>query len=263
MSDEAIYVAASGALVQEARLEVLSNNLANINTIGFKEDRAVFSNYLPGDQNRIIGTDPELLFSGDPETLFPYLQSNTQVQFEGTQTSFEQGQLKMTGNPLDFAVYGNGFFCVEDPDGTPKYTRNGTFSLNGKGNLVTHNGLIVLGQNGNKITLNSTDISVDEEGNISEDGVLIETLKIVDFDKPHFLVKAGDTLFARADDTVREKDAEDFQIRHGFSELSNVNPIKVMTEMIEVHRAFESYQKIIRTLDETVSESLNKIGSSV
>ena len=263
MGDEAIYVAASGALVQEARLEVLSNNLANINTIGFKEDRAVFSNYLPGDQVRITSTDPELEFTGDPETLFPYLQSSTQVQFEGTQTSFEQGQLKMTGNPLDFAVSGNGFFCVEDVDGTTKYTRNGTFSLNEKGNLVTQNGLIVLGRNGNEITLEGSDFSVDERGNISADGVHTDTLKIVDFDKPYSLIKAGDTLFSPVNDTVSEITPEGFNIRQGFTELSNVNPIKIMTEMIEVHRAFESYQKIMRTLDETVSESLNKIGSPV
>jgi len=263
MGDEAIYVAASGALVQESRLEVLSNNLANINTTGFKEDRAVFSNYLPGDQVRITSTDPNLEFTGDPETLFPYLQSSTQVQFEGTQTSFDQGQLKMTGNPLDFAISGNGFFCVEDADGNTKYTRNGTFALNENGTLVTQNGLTVLGRSGNDITLESADVLVDEKGHISVDGDPIDTLKIVDFDKPHPLVKAGDTLFSPVNDTVSEITAENFNVRHGFIELSNVNPVKIMTEMIEVHRAFESYQKIMRTMDETVSQSLNEIGSPV
>lgn len=262
MSDEAIYSAASGALVQEARLEVLTNNLANINTIGYKEDRAVFSNYIPGDQNRPTSTDPDSLDFEDPLTLFPYLESNSQVKFEGTKTSFEQGPLRKTENPLDFAIFGNGFFCVEDVDGNLKYSRKGNFSINEDGSLVTQDGLTVLGKNGGEITLTGSNISVDEAGNISSDGNQIDTIKIIDFDKPFPLIKEGGTLFAPANETVQEIDAEDYQVRQGFTELSNVDPIKVMTEMIEVHRAFESYQRVMRTMDETVSKSVNTIGRS-
>ncbi len=260
MSDEAIYTAASGALVQEARLEVLSNNLANINTIGYKEDRAVFSNYIPGDQNRNTSTDPDMLDSEDPLTLFPYLESNSQVQFQGTKTSFEQGTLRQTENTLDFAIFGSGFFCVEDGDGNLKYSRKGNFSINEDGALVTQDGLKVLGKNGGEITLTGRSISVDEEGNISSDGSQIGIIKIIDFDKPYSLIKEGDSLFSPANETVREIDAEEYQLKQGYTELSNVDPIKVMTEMIEVHRAFESYQRVIKTMDETVSNSLNSIG---
>ena len=260
MSDEAIYSAASGALVQEARLEVLSNNLANINTIGYKEDRSVFSNYMPGDQNRNTGTDPDLVDPEDPLTLFPYLDINSQVKFEGTKTSFEQGPLRQTENTLDFAIFGNGFFCVEDGDGNLKYSRKGNFSINEDGALITQGGLTVLGKNGGEITLTGKNISVDEDGNISSDGNQINTIKIIDFDKPYSLIKEAGTLFAPANETVKEIDAEDYQLRQGFTELSNVDPIKVMTEMIEVHRAFESYQRIMKTMDETVSGSLNEIG---
>ncbi len=271
MSDEAIYSAASGALVQEARLEVLSNNLANINTIGYKEDKAVFSNYMPGDQNRTTSTDPDLVDPEDPSTFFPYLESNSQVKFEGTKTSFEQGPLRRTGNALDFAIFGNGFFCVEDGDGNQKYSRKGNFSINEDGDLITQGGLIVVGKNGGKITLTGKNISVDgkgnisvnKEGDISSGGTKVGSIKIIDFDKPYSLIKEGGTLFAPANETVKEIDAEDYQVRQGFTELSNVDPIKVMTEMIEVHRAFESYQKIMKTMDETVSGSLNKIGSPV
>jgi flagellar basal-body rod protein FlgF len=260
MSEEAIYVAASGALVQEARLEVLSNNLANINTIGFKEDRAVFSNYLPGEQNGTTGSENDLLASAESETLLPYRLSNTQVKLDGTRTSFEQGQIRQTGNQLDFAISGNGFFCVETLEGDQRYTRKGNFTRNEEGSLVTQDGLTVLNKNGRAITLDGNNISVDAEGNISEDGVHRDTLNIVDFDDPYSLVKSGDTSFAPADATVRGRDAEDFQVVQSGIELSNVNPIKVMTEMIEVHRAFESYQKIIKSMDETVSGSLNEIG---
>jgi len=260
MSEEAIYVAASGALVQEARLEVLSNNLANINTIGFKEDRAVFSNYLPAEQNGTTVSDNDLLVSEKPETLFPYRLSNTQVKLDGTRTSFEQGQIRQTSNQLDFAISGNGFFCVETLEGDQRYTRKGNFTLNEEGTLVTQDGLIVLNKNGREITLEGNNISVDAEGNISEDGLHSDTFNIVDFDNPYSLVKSRDTSFAPSDATVIGRDAEDFQVLQGSIELSNVNPIKVMTEMIEVHRAFESYQKIIKSMDETVSGSLNEIG---
>ncbi len=262
MGDEAIYSAASGALVQAARLEVLSNNLANINTVGYKEDRAIFRNYMPGNENSTTGIDPDLVDSEESLNSLRYLESNSQVKFEGTKTSFEQGPLRQTENPLDFAIFGNGFFCVEDGDGNLKYSRKGTFSINEDGDLVTQDGLTVLEKNGGEITLTGNAISVDEEGNISSDGNLVGTIKIIDFDKPYSLIKEGGTLFAPANETVKEIDAEDYQVRQGFSELSNVNPIKVMTEMIEVHRAFESYQRVMRTMDETVSKSVNTIGRS-
>ena len=118
----------------------------------------------------------------------------------------------------------------------------------------------MLNKNGREITLDGNNISVDADGNISEDGLQRDSFNIVDFDNPYSLIKSGDTSFAPADPNVRGKDAEDFQVLQSSIELSNVNPIKVMTEMIEVHRAFESYQKIIKSMDETVSGSLNEIG---
>ena len=261
MSEDAIYVAASGALVQEARLQVLSNNLANINTIGFKEDRAVFSNYLRDDNNESAEDMNGLLVSEDLETLFPYRLSNNQVKFEGTRTSFEQGQIRNTGNLLDFAISGKGFFCVESTDGDLRYTRKGNFTRNEEGRLVTQDGFAVLGHNGKEITVEGNNISVDAEGNISVDGYKENRFKIVEFEDPHALVKTGDTLFMTANPSISEKEGDNFQVQQGAIELSNVNPIKIMTDMIEVHRAFESYQRIIKSMDETVSGSLNDIGS--
>jgi flagellar basal-body rod protein FlgG len=263
MGDEAIYVAASGALVQEMRLEVLSNNLANIETVGFKEDRSVFSNYISGDQNRITNPDPEFLDSEEPLTVFPYLPVNDHVKFEGTKINFSQGSIRQTGNRLDFALEGNGFFCVETPTGIEQYTRKGNFKLNGEGNLVTQDGLPVLGSRGASINIDGKDITVDEKGNISVDGTQVDTLKVVNFDQPYSLIKAGDSLFFPADPAVTATEADDVRVSQGSVELSNVNPVKVMTEMIEVHRAFESYQKVIRSMDDVVSESINEVGRVV
>jgi flagellar basal-body rod protein FlgF len=263
MGDEAIYVAASGALVQEMRLEVLSNNLANIETVGFKEDRSVFSNYISGDQNRITSPDPDLLDSEEPLTVFPYLPVNDYVKFEGTKINFSQGSIRQTGNSLDFALEGKGFFCVETPAGVEQYTRKGTFQLNGEGKLVTQDGLTVLGNGGGDITINGKNVTVDEKGNISVDGTRGDTLKVVDFDQSYSLIKAGNSLFIPADPAVTATEADGVKVSQGSIELSNVDPIKVMTEMIEVHRAFESYQKVIRSMDEVVSASINTVGSVV
>lgn len=263
MSDEAIYVAASGAVVQEMRLEVLSNNLANINTVGFKEDRAVFSSYIPGDQNRITTTDPDQMIFEEPETIFPYLLSNTQVKFEGTQTSFLQGPLRHTGNTLDFALDGKGFFCFKTTQNIVQYSRKGNFTLDQDGTLVTQEGMPVLNTNGGKIVITGKNISVDEDGNISVDGTQVDSLKIVGFEQPNSLVKVGDTSFILSDPAVSENAPEGFKVKQGFIELSNVDPIRVMTEMIEVHRAFESYQKIMKSMDETVAKSISEVGSPV
>lgn len=263
MGDEAIYVAASAALVQEMRLEVLSNNLANIETVGFKEDRSVFSNYIFGDQNRSTSTEPEMLVSEEPATLFPYLPTNTIVKFEGTKINFSQGSIRQTGNRLDFALHGEGFFCVETPAGNQHYTRKGNFKLNEEGLLVTQDGMRVLGKNGGDIEITGRNVTVDEKGNISVDGLQIDTIKIVNFDQPHSLIKVGDSSFIPAEAGSIETEAEGFTLSQGFIELSNVDPIKVMTEMIEVHRAFESYQKVIKSMDEVVSESINEVGETV
>jgi flagellar basal-body rod protein FlgF len=256
---ETMNVAASGALVQQMRLEVLSNNLSNINTIGFKEDRSVFSAYLPGSPEPIKGISEMALVSGNQGSLNRYLPSNFHVEFEGTKTSFSPGQLKHTGNELDLALDGNGFFCVKTPEGV-QYTRKGNFSLNKDGVLATHEGLPVLG-NGGEIKIDGQNIVIDIEGNLSVDGKQVDTIKIVDFSHPYALEKIGDTLFTPINPGVTEEIADRVQVSQGFVELSNVDAVKVMTEMIEVLRAYESYQKVIRCVDEITSKAINEVGT--
>jgi len=181
------------------------------------------------------------------------------VAFEGTRTSFSPGQLKHTGNALDLGLDGNGFFCVKTPEGV-QYTRKGNFSLNQEGVLSTQEGLPVLG-NGGEIKIDGRDIVVDVEGNISVDGKQIDTIKIADFPQPYALEKVGDTLFVPIDPRVSEDIAEGVKVSQGFIELSNVDAVRVMTEMIEVLRAYESYQKVIRSVDEITSKAINEVGT--
>ncbi len=260
MGDQAIYVAASGAIVQRMRLEVLANNLANINTSGFKEDKSVFTNYMRKTKDQITQNSTEYQSAGESERLFPYQSCNVQVKFDGTRTDFSPGPVSHTGNTLDFAIDGNGFFCIESPQGEKQYTRKGNFTLNEEGTLVTQDGMLVLSEKDGDITIMGTSITVDEKGNIFVDGNQVDTVKVIDFDRPYSLKKVGDTQFAPVNSDVIEKETDNYKVMQEFVELSNVDPIKVMTEMIEVHRAFESYQKIMKSMDEIVAKSINEVG---
>jgi len=255
----AIYTATSGALAYQMRLDVLSNNLSNIGTVGFKEDRTVFRAYLPASQDPISENLQTTLMSEEPTTLESNQISNSLVAFEGTTTDFSPGQLKQTGNAFDLAIDGNGFFCIQTPGGV-QYTRKGNFTLNHEGVLANQEGLPVLGNGGKIKFIDGKDFIVDKEGNISIDGEEIDTLKIVNFTVPHSLKKVGNTLFTPSSPGIIEEKAEGFGINQGFIELSNVNTIRVMLEMIEVLRGYESYKKVIQSVDDVTSKAINEVG---
>ena len=255
MSGE-IYMAAVGALAYEKRLQIISNNLANSNTVGYKQDQGQFRILDPSDmQERSTQNSAEL---GTSQADLFWNQFNVY-------TDHSSGSLKNTGNDLDLALVGKGFFCVQTPDGI-HYTRKGDFTLNANGVLVTRNGWPVLGESG-EISVDGQEnpqrhkkFLVDEEGNISVDGNQIDSLRLVDFQPPYNLTKVGEALFKSADSGPAEIPAEDIRVSQGFLELSNVDAVKMMTEMIEVLRGYESYQKIIRSVDEVNSRAINEIG---
>ena len=255
MSGE-IYMAAVGALAYEKRLQIISNNLANANTVGFKQDYGNFQELDPEELPDLAGADEEQI------TAF---QSDLFWNQFSVYTDYTSGSLKNTGNDFDLALVGKGFFCVQTPDGV-QYTRKGEFTLNSEGVLVTSNGMPVLGEGG-EITVDAQGspqrhkkFSVDEEGNVSVDGSQVGRLRIVDFPQPYRFSKAGETLFKLEDPGQGESPAEDVSVSQGFIEQSNVDAVKMMTEMIEVLRGYESYQKIIRSVDEINAISIRDIG---
>ena len=245
----AIYMSAAGAMAYEKRMQVISNNLANINTSGFKKDKGHFQII---DSPDSIKEDLEKKSISKEEGQPPLW-----LQFE-TKTDFSAGTLKHTGNPLDLALEGDGFFCIKTEQGT-QYTRNGNFSLDQDGMLVTMDGLHVLGEGG-PINIDGNTFTVDAKGNVSVDGNLVDTIKIVGFQKQDALKKAGNSLFAIADNNTVESKVENTGMSQGFIELSNVNAIRMITEMIEVLRGYESYQKAIKTADEANAKSINDVG---
>jgi flagellar basal-body rod protein FlgG len=253
-------MAAAGALACERRLEILSNNLANVNTTGFKKDTAYFEAYLPED-GRIPEIDP-----GDLEDS----QASIFWSKYYMQTDHSNGPVRQTQNRFDLAITGNGFFCVQTPEGV-RYTRSGDFSINSEGTLVTKDGWPVLGESGTMMVDGQPDVgdpdkyefSVDENGRVYVDGAGIDTIRIADFADRDLLVKTGKTLFAPVDESVVELPAEGYQISQGYLELSNVDAVQMMTELIEVLRGYESYQKVIQSIDEINSQAINEVGESV
>jgi flagellar basal-body rod protein FlgG len=253
-----IYMAASGALAYEKRLQLISNNLANANTVGYKMDHSQFQQIEPADlPASFVSNSPELTSSQGQSFWFQF----------SSYTDFTHGSLKQTGSDFDLALIGDGFFCVQKPDGV-HYTRKGDFTLNAEGVLVTANGFSVMGDGG-EITIKGTanprefkKFAVDEEGNVYGDGKQIGSLRIVSFPQPDKLMKMGDTLFKPAENSAPPVEAEDFKVSQGYVELSNVDVVKMMTEMIEVLRGYESYQKVIRSADEASARSINEVAKT-
>lgn len=240
-----IYQAASGALLMQQRLEVLSNNMANVNSVGYKEDRPKF------DFPEIISPIAQ---ETSAEQLSPYSPSMTFY------VDFSAGALQQTRNPLDVAITGDGFFEIQTDNGI-QYTRMGSFTVNQDGLLSTSDGWPVMGQGGT-IAVSEGQIEINADGNIYVDGDLLDQLKVVDFSKPYPMQKVGNTRFTVSDADVAPRQAEGYSISQGFVETSNVNAVRTMTEIIETMRVFESYQKVIQAADDATSKTVNEVGLS-
>ena len=238
----------AGALFQQLRLGVISNNLANVNTVGFKKDLAMYEPL--GSEALTDEKVQEAIIAPDLEKFAANLPAKTV-------TNFEQGTVAHTGNKLDVALNGEGFFSIEAPDGT-QYTRKGNFTINDQNELCTVDGFPVLGEGG-RITLESTNLEIGEDGSIMENGDVVDKLKIVNFEE-YSLIKKGEGHFSPVNENVQEIEPENMFVQQGYLEQSNVNAVKMMTEMIDTLRGFESYQKAISTLNETTSLAVNKVG---
>lgn len=243
-----MYMATSGAEAQRIRLQVLSNNLANINTAGYKEDRTVF---------RLPESVPPDAAGGDDQLQASYLMSSGVIPLT-SHTDFSRGPFQQTGNPFDLALEGDGFFSIQTDQGV-RYTRNGAFTISPEGFLATADGRAVLGEGG-EIAIDGTDVRMDGAGNVIVDGLPMDKLRIVTIAETGALRKIGDSLF-ELDETKGTEEVLDYGgVQQGFLEGSNVNAVKVMTELIEVQRGYESYQKMIQTMGEMASRVISGVG---
>jgi flagellar basal-body rod protein FlgF len=237
-----IYTNAAAMNSLQLKLEVAANNLANANTTGFKKD-GVFRKHLV-DHDTILRQNASD-FKGLEDV-------------DAIHTLHKQGGLTPTGNPLDTAFEGDGFFVVQTPEGM-RYTRNGNFQLDQDGILVTGNGYQVQGFNG-PMLLQGQSIFIGDDGTVAVDGATIDLLQIVDFPKPYIFNKLGDGLYEAEEGTAIQLNIGQFIVRQGVLEDSNVEVIEEMVALIRTSREYETNQKSITMQDETLSRAVNDVG---
>lgn len=244
-----IYTSTSALNVYEVKQSVLANNLANVDTPGFKKD--VFS--VEGSDNVALSR----FVGGENPVFLGEISSGVQPGTE-SYIDFSQGRIEPTGNTLDLAIEGEGFFVV-DVGGKEAYTRAGNFTLDEGGRLVTLSGYPVQGRNGEIVIPREGTVVVDDRGQIRVDGAVIDELRIVNFEEKSVLRKEGENLFTLRDEGVQPGEAQGFRIRQGFLERSNVDIIEAMVDMISALREYEISQKAIMSHDEALSRATNDI----
>lgn len=232
-------IAAQGMNALMLQHDIVTNNLANVNTAGYKSDALTVSSF-----QSIFNEKLGLQGGG--------------VNVTGTVPRLEQGILMKTGNALNAALSGKGFFVVTTPDGE-RYTRNGSFSVNDNNELVNGEGYPVMGEGGS-LTIDGTNIEINQLGMIIVDGESVGTLRVVDVENNNDLLKQGANLFKLKDEeTAVLPKPEETKVMGGHLESSDVNPIRQMVEMIEIMRSFDAHQKVISSFSE-INKSAIKVG---
>lgn len=230
-----LYTAASGMNLQLHRQDAIANNLANIDTTGYKRDEAIG-----------ISFRERLLYAIDRQGIAPIGYTSPGVQVSEVHTDLRPGSYLVTGNPLDVALSGEGFFLVDGPGG-PYLTRSGSFTKDAEGFLVTAEGEYVLGERG-IIPLHGGKVDIAEDGTVYVDDLPVERILVVRPEDPAALEKVGHNRFRLQGGWQRA--GMETLVLQGQLERANVNPIQEMVKMIEVTRAYETNQKTILVMDD-------------
>ena len=248
--ENALLIGLSRQTALERQLDVIANNIANVNTTGYKADNTLFETYLntPAHEDNFVGSDRRVSF----------------VQDRGTYRDMTQGGLEGTSNPLDLAIDGSGFLTVQTAGGE-RYTRDGNLHLDNQGQLVTSNGNPVLGANG-PIVLQQTDHDI----NITPDGTVTVVegsgrtdsvrgkLRLVSFTDAQKVLKEGSNLYSAGDGGAPQPDTKS-TVRQGFIEKSNVNSVAEMSRMMEVSRAYTSIANLMNQQSELQKTAIQQL----
>ena len=240
--DNAIYVALSRQMTLRRELDVTANNIANVDTTGFKVE------------SLMVKTDPQK--SANPQDPGGPLKY---VLDDGVARDFGQGALHQTGRPLDVGIEGDGFFKVTTPQGE-RYTRDGRFTLTSDGRLATASGAIVQGDGGD-ITIDPTkgEVNIAPDGTISQGSIKVGKLAVVDFASKNDIEKDGDNLY-RNTTNIPPTTTTSVQVHQGMLESSNVNAVLQVTRLIEISRAYESISKMMEQTAELDRSSVQRLG---
>ncbi len=213
-----------GTMRQERRFDVLANHLANVGTAGFKGNVLSFDSMLRARMT----------------------------------VDMSQGVLQSTGNPLDLAISGDGFFRIQTDQGV-RYTRNGSFTLDADGTLVNSDGQAVLGENG-PLILDGADITINDIGEVEVDGTVAGRLRIVDFVARDRLEKEGNSLLVYRGPETDAAAPQRYRVTQGAVEQANIETVAEMTHMVETSRFYESLQKLMQTIDEMNAKAISDVG---
>jgi flagellar basal-body rod protein FlgG len=257
-----LNIAATGMLAQQLNVEVISNNIANLNTTAFKRQRAEFQDLLYQNERRGGAT------SSDTGTIVPVgVQVGIGVKAAAVYRIGEQGNLLKTDNPLDVAIQGRGFFQIQMPDGSTAYTRAGSFQLSPSGEIVTADGYVV--QPGITVPSNTTGITVNASGQVlaqvagQAQPQAVGQLELAAFPNEAGLEALGNNLLKEtaasgSPNTGNPGSTAFGQLQQGFVETSNVNVVSEITNLITAQRAYEMNSKVIQVSDD-MAQSLNQI----
>lgn len=253
-----LYTAYTGLRNEQRRLDVISNNIANSNTTGYKKMGVTSQSFSRELAVRVDDDSDGYLVKGIGDV-------SLGVKIGETYTDFSQGGFRETGNAYDVALAGDGFFTISttDKSGTEhiRYTRDGSFTVTRDGYLVTKDGDFVLGTNNQRIQIpgaDTADVSMDSLGNVYANEVLVGRLQIVDFQNKDALSLYGENMFEALPEAGMV--ASTALTRQGYLETSNVNVINEMVSMITITRAYETNQKMMQTIDSTLDKAVNEIG---
>lgn len=238
--DRGIYAIVSEAIAQERRMDVVTDNLANIQTVGYKREKAFFKTLLA----KKLALTPE-----KADTVFTHMT--------GKFTDWKEGSLRPTGNPLDMALDGAGFFAVET-NGRREYTRSGNFVLNDQRQLVTRDGALVMGRSG-PVRIPVGKLVVNERGEVSVAGAVVGTLEVVRFKDLSSAARVGERYVTQGEVVP----APATKVVQEALEDSNVNAIEEFAALVEINRNYEAVQKVVQAMDEAEGQAVSEIGRPV
>lgn len=254
-----LYMAGIGMTTQMNKMNVVSNNIANASTIGYKKDNVVTRSF-----------DEELLYRLNDEevigrfgTAKPIGNISLGLSVDEIYTDFSHGSTESTGNPFDVAIEGDGFFKIlyTNKDGSQniKYTKNGSFTTGADGTLLTKNGQIVLGADDEPILIpKNSNIAINEMGRIYSDGEFVNQLNITSFEDDRYLNKYGENFYDLTEGGIETQFVG--SVTQGSVESSNVSSVEEMVQMISLSRAYETNSKMISAQDTLLNKAVNEVG---
>lgn len=251
-----LYTAYTGMANEQKRLDIISNNLANASTVGFKEESVTNQSF-----------DNVLTFkikdASEAYVERPIGTMSLGVRLGEVYTDYGQGSLRETGNNYDLAIEGKGFFKVAVTDGngteTTKYTRDGSFKLNANGFVVDDDGNRLMSESGYvQIPTDVSEVAIDSDGSVYCDGTLYDRVGITDFEDYDYLKKFGDNMYETVTGATETEVTGTLQ--QGFTEQSNVQSVSEMVEMISITRAYEANSKVIKTVDDMLQQAVSSVG---